>query len=162
VTKLYLFLAIVQSFDDLNGGRGSRRRFRDRVPSPTLGSDRDNESMFRSITKLVHCPENVVPSSLWLERGEKRLDLGGRCSHAATVYSAFEISSGLAEGEMNGIQAGRTTQATNCNRSKVKTRSQILDCSDGALCQAEWERFGKSEFVQVADSIRPQRQYGVR
>ena len=84
-----------------------------------------NRFVLRGITKLIHCPERVIPSFVRFERREKVADF--RWNVLASTGQIIEhIIFGGAERKLGRLRVNSNMFATYCKRELVKSGTEII------------------------------------
>ena len=152
--RYFVFFAVPDAFENSDRSSHTRTLHVWDIDSGS-GSDRNNDLVLRSIAKFIDGKEQIIPTSIRLVTAKKPLDLF-RESLARTTYATFEISSGFAEGEVDGGQVAHREirKAPDRYRSQIERGSQVLHSSDCVLCETSWNRFNEFELMPFMDAIR--------
>jgi hypothetical protein len=115
--------------------------------------ERVKQFVFRGVTKLVHCPEGVIPSFVRLESSEEVTDFRWQVL-AASGQIVPHISFSWAEGELSRFRVGTPGMLTaNCESSLVKDRSEIVSAIKDDVGKVFCKWFTENDFENLTNSI---------
>jgi hypothetical protein len=111
------------------------------------------ETMLASITKLVECPDKVIPSFVRIERAKERHDVR-RDILASSFNASFESGNIVGDREVGGF--GGDLSVHDCRRESglIEPRTQSFNNFIGEVGQTSRQGSCKFDLVKLVDSIR--------
>jgi hypothetical protein len=109
------------------------------------------EPMFGIIAKLIQCPQEVVPSLVWLEPFKERVNLL-RELFTHTVEATFEVGSCSAERKMNFGSSGSNATGNSICR-KIKSRAEMFKDANSSFPKGIGQGPKKFDFVEIVKSL---------
>ena len=106
-----------------------------------------------SVAHPVECPENIIPSFVWLEPAKERPNLLGEI-FAFAHKSSLKVGRINTKGEMGILGVGDTRAFSNNETSLVKSCSEVINGVSSNSSQFIGERIGEFDFVKMVNSIR--------
>ncbi len=121
--------------------------------SATKKTNRCKHPVLISVAYPVECPEQVIPSSVWLERAKKRPDFLREISAFGQKHR-FKLGRIPSEGEEGILGVGDTRGFGDSKTCLVKSRSKIVNGISGHNSKIIRNRLRNLDFVKLMDSIR--------
>ena len=111
--------------------------------------------MFAAITNLVECPDEVIPTLVWVEPSKERCDIRWEI-FAPAFNHVFELSGSVRDGEGSVFQSSVAKRAGCCESSLIQSRAEGFSSLGGVIGEAGGKGFGQATFMQLIDSLRIQ------
>jgi hypothetical protein len=111
--------------------------------------------VFFGVSQLVHGPNGVVPSLVWLEASKERADLCGQIIFEAigSVEPVIQIGGKREGNELVGVSAGSVPHGNGVSHL-IETRPEIVDRIEHDARNVIREAFAEDEYLEVITSLR--------
>lgn len=115
-----------------------------------------NDSLvFMGITRIVECPERIIPSFVWATRTKDRVNFD-RYIPSTPLDLTFEVSGAIGKGESRSVLSSAMLADSNSMNGTIKSGAQIVDSIvQGASQGIQRDRVNDPDFQDlVLRSIR--------
>jgi hypothetical protein len=117
-----------------------------------VNSDGADELMFIGVTELVQCPQEVVPSFVWLERAHEVNDFF-RQVFAPASYAVLKFSFVVGEGEV-----GESSALPKCDgdgiQGMIEGGAQVVNGVNSDMSQSGGHGLGELDLMHILRCIR--------
>jgi hypothetical protein len=111
------------------------------------------ETVLASVTKLVECPDKVIPSFVRIERAKERYDIR-RDILASSFNASFKSDHIVCDGEVGGLGVNLPIRDGCYESGLIEARSEPFDNFIGEIRQTVWQGLCELNLVKLVDSIR--------
>jgi|GEM_PF-3470237 len=119
--------------------------------APRGNNDGDDDFVFAGITELVQCPQEIVPSFVWLTRKHQVKDFF-RDVLGSSVLAAGSLSSVSPKREMCMSSLGAASDGHSIS-SVIKGGSHGVDRIRSNTLQSDWDGLSKSDLKHILKGV---------
>ena len=141
-------------FRPIPDGRWDAKSARDNnlleVDATRSSGYRANDAVFVGASEFIECPQRVIPSFVWLERGEEVNDFL-RHVFADSVYGVLKFRLGVTDREIGVHPLLAGLESVN---SLVECGAEVVNGVNGDAIQSDWQGLSELDLIDFLRRVR--------